>query len=50
MHRRKFNAGLALATGMAPLAGRAQTAGRMARVGMLTSGPPMTDADERRQV
>jgi putative ABC transport system substrate-binding protein len=45
MHRRKFNAGLALAAGMAPLAGRAQTAGRTARVGVLSSAAPLTESE-----
>jgi putative ABC transport system substrate-binding protein len=44
MHRRKFNCGLALAAGMAPLAGHAQTAGRTARVGSLSNAPPLTAA------
>jgi putative ABC transport system substrate-binding protein len=45
MHRRKFNAGLALAAGMAPLAGRAQTAGRTARVGILSGAAPPTESE-----
>ena len=47
MHRRRFNCGLALAAGMAPLASRAQTAGRTARIGFFNSGPPMSDAEVR---
>jgi putative tryptophan/tyrosine transport system substrate-binding protein len=44
MHRRSFTPALALAAGMAPLSSRAQTAGRTARVGVLSSGAPLTDA------
>lgn len=45
MQRRRFNCGLALAAAMAPQASRAQTAGRIARVGFLTSGPPVIDSE-----